>query len=513
MAKGKPPKRLKASQPSDDHEGRDIREAPDDPHRLAHFYLRFSAVEAKSRWALTFWRGEWWVWEGQRYRTLADADVAAQLTAAIKWEFDRLATALGKRKKGNTKSRFIAKVTRPLVGNVSQALKSIVLIPTNLDQPSWIGDGPNRGKVIAVENGLLDVDALLAGRDDVLTAHSSKWFSPVCLPYAWNRDASCPQFQRFLQEVLEGDAERINLLQEWFGLCLFGDTSFQKFLILLGEGSNGKTVALTVLTRMLGEENVSHVLIEVFGRQFQLMPTLGKLANIVSEIGDGDRVDEAVLKAFVAGEPIHIDRKHLSPIHATATARLIAATNNLPAFADRSSGLWRRMIILPFRVAIPPSHQDRQLTNKLLAELPGIFNWAVEGWRRLQTQERFTEPAVCRETLEENRVSANPARAFLADEMRYCPNASTPCQDVYREYRTWCQQAGHRALNDGQLGKEIVRMYPKVTRGRANGSRQSPRPWMYRGLEFAERVAAPFPAPVPQRRRSGNTASTVSRVS
>lgn len=503
MSQTKSAKTPNASQPSDDDADHDAREAQDDPHRLAKVFLRDSAARAKFRWQLAFWRDQWWVWEGRRYQVQTDAEMNADVTAAIKREFDRWAR---RARKGSTddskdehRTNVVGKVTRGRVSNVLQALKSLVLIRSDIAQPSWLEGQRNRKSCIALENGLLDLDALLSNRQDVLTAHTSKWFSPVCLPYRWDPEASCPGFQNFLREIFEGDTERINLLQEWFGLCLVADMSFQKFLILLGEGANGKTAVLTVLTKLLGEANVSHVPLELFGQRFQLAPTLGKLANIVSEIGDCNRVDEAILKSFVAGEPVHIDRKRLSPTQASATARLILATNNLPAFADRSSGLWRRLTIVPFHVVVPPNRQDRELTDKLLEELPGIFNWAIEGLRRLQARKNFTEPPVCREALNEHRLGSNPARAFLTDEMEFCEGAGTPSGDVYQHYKFWCGEHGSKPLDDRYFGKEVARVYPRVTRQRATGGRGAPRPWIYVGLRFVDRVATPFPAPVPRR--------------
>ena len=121
-----------------------------------------------------------------------------------------------------------------------------------------------------------------------------------------------------------------------------------------GEGANGKSVVCEILTAMLGEENVSNVPLEIFGERFQLAASLGKLANIASEVGELKSVAEGFLKQFTGGDRMLFDRKGLLPIHARPTARLVLATNNRPRFSDRSAGLWRRMILLPFNVTIPP---------------------------------------------------------------------------------------------------------------------------------------------------------------
>jgi P4 family phage/plasmid primase-like protien len=457
-----------------------FREAPDDPHRLARIYLRWRGLSGS--WALRFYRDEFQVWSGTCYRHLSGSELRAEVTNAIKQEFDRFVRHLPPSDKG--KPPTTSKVTRGLVGNVIQALQGLVIVASDLDQPCWLDrPGGSVGRTIALANGLVNVDGLLAGDRNVLERHSPEWFSTVCVQYEFQPDAQCPRFLAFIEEILEHDQERITLLRQWFGYLLAGDTSLQKFLILVGEGSNGKTVLLAVLTALLGESNVSSIPLEIFGQRFQLTPALGKLANLVPELGVIDRVAEGFLKAFVAGDRMHFDRKGLPGIDARPTARLVLATNTLPPFADRSGGVWRRLMVLPFQVTIPPERQDPQLTATLLGELSGIFNWAVAGWGQLRGG-RFIEPKVCRELLEEYRMDSNPAQTFLLDEVRSRRGSSIPCTEVYRRYRGWCDEHGHKPVPDTQFGKDVFRAFPRVKRRKATGGRRARRPYLYAGLAW-----------------------------
>lgn len=355
-------------------------------------------------------------------------------------------------------------------------------MPANLDPPCWLNGSTSRGRFIAVANGLLNVDRLLDGDGDALQAHSPHWFSSVCAPYDYQPDAQCPRFLAFVHEILEDDADRIALLQEWIGYLLFGDTSLQKFLVLVGDGANGKTVLIIVLTALLGEANVSTVPLELFGQRFQLTPTLGKLANLVPEIGHIDRIAEGFLKAFVAGDRMHFDRKGLPGIDARPTARLVLATNTLPQFADPTGALFRRLIILPFRVNIPPERQDPNLATKLLSELPGIFNWGADGWLRLSRTERFTEPMLSHQQLDEHRVECNPGVAFLLEDVRSARGSTVACTVLYAHYRDWCEARGHKPVHETQFGKQVFRLFPRVKRRKTKGGRHSRRPYEYVGL-------------------------------
>lgn len=109
--------------------------------------------------------------------------------------------------------------------------------------------------------------------------------------------------------------------------------------------------------------------------RFQLTQTIDKLANICAEVGEISTVAEGVLKQFTAGDRMYFDRKGIPGVERYPTARLILATNNRPRFRDRSEGIWRLMILVPFRYTVPQERKDRDLKNKLRGELAGIFLW------------------------------------------------------------------------------------------------------------------------------------------
>ncbi len=342
------------------------------------------------------------------------------------------------------------------------------------DQPKWLGkDRPESGSLVSMQNGILDLEAVLSGQVDPLRPHTPQWFSPVCLPYPFDPSAGCPGWLSFLQRNLEGDAERIAVLQEWFGYCLTIDTCLQKFLLVVGEGANGKSVACAALTALLGEANVSAVPLESFGQRFQLYATFGRLANIVPEVGELDRVAEGCLKSFTSGDRMLFERKHRNPFEAEPTARLVLATNNLPRFSDRSGGLWRRMILMPFNVQIPESERiaglDKTSYWVRTGEASGIFNWALEGLLRLRRNGEFTKSSTCAEALATYRTENNPARCFLLEFCRADPQGEIITADVYKRYATWCESNGHRPLASSAFGKEIVRAFPHAEKAKVRG--------------------------------------------
>jgi P4 family phage/plasmid primase-like protien len=514
--------------------GPDVIEADDDPHRLARLFLDQHATHPEHGRTLWLWREEWWQWTGTYYRRRTVAEMRGQISETIKQEFDRINLGDQLNPRGGEGSPQARKVTMAIVSNVVSALGGMVGLNASIQQFSCLGeesertlppmrspaDGdniepgnprflyrevegrrnedcrspgrmhPGTGRScsthIALRNGILDLDALLAGESAPLRPHTPCWFSPVCLPYQFNPSADCPTWKRMTAHNMEHDPERIALLQEWAGYLLTPDTSQQKFLFLEGEGSNGKSVYCAGLEAMLGgEANVTHVALENFGQRFALWGTIGKLANIATEVGELDKASEGFLKSFTGGDRMTFDRKGLSPVEAAPTARLMLAANNRPRFSDRSSGLWRRMILVPFRQVIARGERivgaDKIDYWQRSGELPGIFNWAIAGLFQLRKRGDFQEPEACRQALDDYREEANPARSFLLDYCEQVPGKMVSAKEVYEQYKKWCAANGNKPLNERHFGIELKRCFPGVVKRRMGP--RSNRSHVYEGVE------------------------------
>jgi P4 family phage/plasmid primase-like protien len=412
-------------------------------------------IDTLRRSILYHWRGEWFRHEDGRYQQITERELKARVTKIVKAEFNRCVREYG--------LNSAPHVTKNVTGNLLQALQSECHLRDAVDDGTWLGK-EGHPTFFDFRNGLLNVESALSGTTSV-RPHSPHWFSRVQFPYEYDSKATCPQWQCFLDRVLEHDGERISLLQEFIGYCLVIDTSQHKFLILQGPGANGKGVTQHVMMSLVGQENVSGVGLTEFGERFQLASTVGKLINIVPEVDEDQKMPEGVIKGFVGGDKIHMDIKFKEPIHVHPTARLVIATNHPIPFRDRSEGIWRRIILIPFNVIIPEQQRDPKLKTALEAELPGIFNWALDGLRRLKARGHFTEPAVCAEALREYRREQTPARTFLLDHYEF--DAAAPgesCWQLYASYVQWSQDHGYRTIDDAEFGKDVKAVFPHSKR-------------------------------------------------
>src|SRR5215472_12932882 len=379
------------------------------------------AVGLRLRW----YRNDWYRYDTKVFAPIPTEEVKAEIMALLQ----------------RTRARKQAK--RRFVGDVLGNLEGLCrMVPPNVSLPAkWSGhECIPQPDTVVMQNGIVDLKKLFAGEtEDVLLPHTPSFVSTVCLPFGYDAKATCSGWETFLTEVLP-DPEARQLLQQMFGYCLTYDTSHQKFFMFEGSGGNGKGVTTDILIRLLGEANVSSLPLESFGGTHDLVTTLGKLVNITSDIGELERAAEGLLKQFTGEDMMHFNPKYRPTFSAKATARLILSTNIRPPFRDRSEGLWRRLIILPFPTTIPKDRLNRNLKEELAEELSGIFNWAVEGARSLRERGELIELEGSRKAKEEFKREASSARLFLEETCEPDPTGSISKKELYGAYKEFCTE-------------------------------------------------------------------------
>lgn len=458
-----------------------VEESEDDPQRLARINVERYKSEHAGR--LVFWRDEWWKWRDGKYRKIEVSELRAKVWQAVRVEFERCYRE--RAKAGDDKP--VRKITRAIVNNVIGAMESLCTITSSIVMPSWLPDRTERN-YLAVENGILDMDRLFMGHDDCLAPLSDDWFCAFQLDYAFDPEADCPIWQQFVLSAMQGDLERVAILQEWAGYCLTGRNEHQRFLAMEGEGGNGKTVYTAGITAMLGTENISRVALEKFGGQFDLSTTIGKAVNICGDVGELDRAAEAELKQFTGGDVMQFDRKNKNPLTAKPTAKLILSWNLRPRFADRSDGLWRRMVLIPFNHKPKPNEIIRGMDEAKWwvenGQAPGILLWAIAGLRRLREQGDFTRSSVVESAIEDYRIGANPALEFLSEFVLPEEGHRISKIRLYELYQHFCQKTGHKhPLAQRAFGREVRKRFPELREVKVSIGSQ--RENGYEGIRFA----------------------------
>ena len=324
-------------------------------------------------------------------------------------------------------------VTASLVNGVTDVLKSEIFKP---------GHEFNRGNPEAVN--CLNGEIELQEGSWVLRPHCRDHYRTTQIPVTHDRGADAPLFRAFLNQVFQDDADKADKIRstlELMGYTLMSHARHERFVMLIGPGANGKSVLLAVLEGLLGAENVAGVQPSNFENRFQRAHLHQKLANIVTELKQGEVIADAELKAITSGEPATVEHKFQNPFVMRPFATCWFGTNHMPHTRDFSEALFRRATILQFNRTFAPHEQDPLLKEKLLTELPGILNMTLDAYANALA-EGFTQPQSSEAAKKEWRLEADQVAQFVDDTCQRALGEITPIGDVFRAYQSWALENG-----------------------------------------------------------------------
>lgn len=275
-----------------------------------------------------------------------------------------------------------------------------------------------------------------------LLPHDPKYGATFTLPFEYDRDNAtrCNRWLEFLASCWgqeEDFEQRVMALQEMFAVTLFGIApTYQRAFLLFGRAGTGKTQILKVLRALLPPNAVAQVGPQRWGEQFQLVPLIGKIANIVGELPENGRIAGSVFKEVVEGSEISDSFKGKDVFSFTPLASHWFASNYLPVSQDSSRGFTRRWLILDFKVPVRDEDKIENLAEMIVEqEREAIAAWAVEGLARVHSNRHYTEPRCHREQLHRVRRQNNSVFAFLEDSRSFhAGDGSAKVRDVYDHY-------------------------------------------------------------------------------
>jgi putative DNA primase/helicase len=403
-----------------------------DPAAEVKVYLATGEVDGVSR--LRFWRGEYRLYAHGSYRALPRDEVRAFLVKHL--------------------NEGYRKLTTPIVVNCLEQLRAQSLLPSTIEAPAWLDAAPADWppqEMLVCKNALIHLPSLVAGKPCSLEA-TPRLFSLSAMPFDFEPNPpKPPEWFAFLAKLWGEDSASVEMLQEWFGYSLLEDTSQQKILLLVGPKRSGKGTVARVLTGLVGQANVCNPTLSSLATNFGLWPLIGKRLAIIGDARLGGRSDIAAITEkllSISGEDDQtVDRKMLEPWTGKLRVRFVVITNKLPKLTDDSGALPSRFLILRFSKSWYGA-EDRKLTNKLLAELPGILKWAIVGWGRLNQRGHFLEPKSSDSLRDQMNDLASPIGAFIRQECVLGPNEWVVRKELHTAYVAYREAAGAKHIED-----------------------------------------------------------------
>lgn len=274
------------------------------------------------------------------------------------------------------------------------------------------------------------------------------------LPFKYDPGATCPLFQQYLDRVLP-DKQTHDVLAEFFGWPFLPGLKLEKMLLLHGGGHNGKSVMFDVINALYGNENISNLSLKSLGKMENRFRLGNSLLNFSTEITA--ECDSDVFKKLVSCEPIEARRLYHDTFEMRHYARLAFSTNIMPASLDQTDGFYRRFLIIPFEQRITEEEKDVDLARKIIGhELPGVFNWVLDGMRRLNHNRKFSPCAVSDAALAVYRTESDSVALFLEESrLKPSPDGRISKDQLFRDYREFCKSGGLRAVSKVQFGRQL----------------------------------------------------------
>jgi putative DNA primase/helicase len=325
-------------------------------------------------------------------------------------------------------------------------------------------------------------NGLLNWKTGELRPHTPRELSTIQIPVKWNPDASNAHVLSFLESIVPSDST--NLLIEMIGYCLLRNAKYQKFFIFLGTGSNGKSKLIELIEAFIGKQNRSSVsLQELESNRFRVAQLHNRLVNICADISHKGLPKTETIKKITSGDSVNAEWKGKDPFDFNPFATLIFSANALPSTQDLSEGFFRRVIIIPFPFKFTAENRDPEILEKITTEesLSCLFTLAVEGLRRLDKQQGFSENESTKEALEHYKYEADHVMCFVTEWCVLSDAQIASTKSMYEEYRAWSTENGYVPKGKKNFNRRIIELNPHLT-NEHRLQRGGPRYWKGIGL-------------------------------
>ena len=315
-----------------------------------------------------------------------------------------------------------------------------------------------------------------------VTPNDPKAFFTKAAGAKYSPDAQCPQWEKFINDIMGGDRELIHYVQKAAGYSLSGFTDEQCAFFCYGTGRNGKTTFLDVIRCIAGDyaSNIQPETLMVRNASSAANSDIARLkgARFVTSVepNEGMRLNEGLLKQITGDDMITARKLYGDEFEFRPEFKLWMATNHKPMIRGTDTGIWRRIHLIPFTVQIPEERIDRKLKDKLMKEAEGILAWCLRGLDAYN-REGLKKPAAVINAIDAYRTEMDVISRFLDECTLFSPCRCVKAKELYDVYSRWCESNGEYKLTNTKFGVVITKKFEKkkMTGG-----------WYYSGLDFSD---------------------------
>jgi len=371
----------------------------------------------------------WLIWDGTRWVGDEDGEIH---------RFAKTVPGMIKDHAAHVTDTDLAKAMRKWASKSESAgaLSAMVRVAeTEVGVPVVASDLDQDLHLFGCSNGLVDL------RNGKLYPHNRDLLITNQSPVAYNPQAKCPLWGKFLSEILNGDKEYARFLQVALGYSLTGETSEQVMFLMHGTGQNGKSTFLEVVRHVMADyarqaDFNSFMETRNDGPRNDLARLVGARFVVASEGKARGRLDEQVVKQLTGQDTVPARFLYKEFFEFRPTGKIWLSSNHRPEIMGTDLAIWRRIKLLPFTVTIPPEKKDDDLQAKLLAEGQGILAWMVRGAVAWYASRLPKFDLVDAATLA-YRESQDIIGSFISDCCRLGGDQKCKAAEIYDAYKEW----------------------------------------------------------------------------
>lgn len=318
----------------------------------------------------------------------------------------------------------------------------------------------DEAKYVGVKNGVLDVE------NEILYKPDPKYFIQTYFDCSYIKEVNTEYVDKILNELANNDEKIHLLLEEVMGYILLKDQRFQVAFIAVGEGSNGKSTFIKMITNMVGIENVSAIDYSQVTEKFKIAGLLNKVLNVGEEMPNRLTKQPEIFKKLITGDPVQAEFKNENTFVLRNTAKFIFSANELPPTTDRTHGFYRRWIIIPFNAKFNEENRDLNLDFKLKENgfKNAVLKVALRGLNRLLKQNHFTQCELVDQMMHNYQVDNNSILRFIEESIiKMDVIVDRDVVSVFKEYKEFSVNYGFQGLSLPKFQKEILKYYTDLT--------------------------------------------------
>ena len=270
-------------------------------------------------------------------------------------------------------------------------------------------------------------------------------------------------WQDSLNTIFCGDAELIDYVQQIVGMAAVGRVYMESLVIAYGEGRNGKSTFWNTIARVLGtySGNMSADTLTV-GCKRNVKPELaeakGKRLLIASELEEGVRLNTSIIKQLCSTDEIFAEKKYKDPFSFTPSHTLVLYTNHLPKVGAMDSGIWRRLVVIPFSAKITGNSDQKNYADHLAENAaPFIMAWIIEGAEKaIRNNFRIPLPKCVEDAIAKYRQDNDWLSHFIEDCCEVGDGMEEKSGEFYRAYRSYCARVGDFVRSTTEFYNAVV---------------------------------------------------------